>query len=660
MLGKVVDWLDRRIGISVVTNSDGILLRRRFAALQRQLPWLYAILLANLLGLQITLADERSVPALPTLVMCAIIAVRGLRWMRNRGEQLPLQQIQLEMRKTFLIAAIFCSGFALWACWLFASVGADHLIELVLFTGLAAVGSTYAMTGFPGGARVPLLILIVPLMAMLILTGEPSNIGIAVSMTIVSGVTLRLLNVHDDAFVRFVKSYIQIEAEQKRAVEAERFAVEEQSRVQLIANSDALTGLTNRRGFLASFDHMSSTDKASLALILIDLDGFKPINDTFGHASGDALLVNVSRRLQSLPFRGNLVARLGGDEFAMVCQCDSASEAFAAASGAVAALNIPFSIDGRTLSIAACAGVSFQRDDNLADAMRRADMALYKSKKCGRGHVTLFSEDMERDVQRRRSIEQALREPGIDNEIDVAFQPIFRLDSLEICSFEALARWSHSQLGWISPAEFIPITEQISVHESMSEALLRRAANAAHHWPAHIRLSFNLSAVQLCAAGTAERILSVLDDQDFDAHRLQIEVTETALLADFDVARDNISKMRECGVSIVLDDFGAGYSSVNYLRQIQFETVKLDGSLLSGASDQAGGMPLLRGVLALCRAIGLPCVAEHIEDQQQLDQLRRLGCQFGQGYLLSPPLSTDAAAALAGSTVIAARNQAAA
>ena len=659
MFGLVIGWLDRKIGISILTNSDGILLKRRFDALQRQIPWLYAILLANLLGLQIVLADERSIPAVPTVVMCAIIVIRGHRWLRIKGELLLLNEIQREMRRTFLLASLYCLGFTCWSCWLFATVGADHLIEIVLFTGLAAVGCTYAMTGYPGGARVPLLILMGPLMTMLVLTGDPSSIGIAVSMTIVSGVTLRLLNVHDDAFVGLVRSNIQIAAEQKRAVEAERLAVQEQSRVQLIANSDALTGLTNRRGFLAAFDHLDSADKASLALILIDLDGFKPINDTFGHASGDALLVSVSRRLQSLPLRGSLVARLGGDEFAMVCQCESASEAYAAASEAVASLLIPFSIDGRTLSVAACAGVSFQRDDNLGEGMRRADIALYRSKKCGRGHVTLFTEDMERDVERKRSIEQALREPGIDNEIDVAFQPIFKLDSMEISSFEALARWSHSQLGWISPAEFIPITEQISVLESMSEALLRRAANAAHDWPKQVRLSFNLSAVQLCAAGTAERILSVLDDQDFDARRLQIEVTETALLADFDVARENISALRQCGVSIVLDDFGAGYSSINYLRQIHFEAVKLDGSLLTGA-DQAGGLPLLKGVLALCQAINLPCVAEHIENQRQLDQLRRLGCQYGQGYLLSPPLAAHEAAVLAGAKFTAVRRKAAA
>lgn len=658
MLGRLIGWLDRTIGIAILTSSDGILLKQRFAALQRQVPWLYAILLANLLGLQITLADEPSIPLIPTLVMCAIIVVRGSRWVRIRGEQLLLNEIQREMRRTFLLASLFCAAFAIWSCWLFASVGADHLIEIVLLTGLAGVGCTYAMTGFPGGARVPLVILLMPLIAMLLLTGEPANIGIAVSMTIVSGVTLRLLNVHDDAFVGLVRSNIQIAAEQKRAVEAERLAIQEQSRVQLLANSDALTGLTNRRGFLASFDHLSSEDKAGLALILIDLDGFKPINDTFGHASGDALLVSVSRRLQSLPLRGILVARLGGDEFAMVCKCESAAEAYAAATEAVASLHIPFSIDGRTLSVAACAGVSFQGEDNLSEGMRRADIALYRSKDCGRGHVTLFTEDMERDVQRKRSIEQALREPGIDSEIDVAFQPIFKLDSMEISSFEALARWSHSELGWISPAEFIPITEQISVLESMSEALLRRAANAAHNWPRHIRLSFNLSAVQLCASGTADRILSVLDDQDFDARRLQIEVTETALLADFDVARENISALRERGVSIVLDDFGAGYSSINYLRQIHFEAVKLDGSLLTGA-DKAGGLPLLRVVLALCRAIGLPCVAEHIESQQQLDQLRRLGCQFGQGYLLSPPLAAHEAAVLAGARFGSARNRAA-
>jgi diguanylate cyclase (GGDEF)-like protein len=412
MLVGLITIFDRLIGTSVVTRSDGILLRRRYAALQRQQPWLYAILLANLLGLHVALSEDKSVPLEPTVVMTVIIVIRAIRWFRDRRGHRQLAHVQREMRKTFVIAALFNLAFACWTCWLFLNVGASHLNEIVLFAGLAAVGCTYAMTGFPGGARIPLLVLLIPLEAMLVLTREPSKIGIAFSIMIVSGVTLRLLNVHDDAFVKLVRSYVQIGAERKRAVEAEQIAVEERAHVQILANRDVLTGLMNRRGFLYSLEQLNSLERRRLALVLIDLDGFKPINDTFGHPSGDAILIEVSRRLQALGLRGNAVSRLGGDEFALLCQCDDAREACDVASRAVATLGVLYAVDGRTLTISASAGVSFEGDDSPTDAMRRADLALYESKRIGRGQVTLFTSELEYGLRRRRLIEQALREPA--------------------------------------------------------------------------------------------------------------------------------------------------------------------------------------------------------------------------------------------------------
>jgi diguanylate cyclase (GGDEF)-like protein len=381
------------------------------------------------------------------------------------------------------------------------------------------------------------------------------------------------------------------------------------------------------------------------ALILFDLDGFKPINDTFGHPAGDALLIEVSQRLQGLD-RGGSIARLGGDEFALLCDCADQASAMQVAKRAVEVISDPFIIGGRKMVISACAGVSVQTADELADAMLRADVALYSAKRSGRGKVAIFSNAMQQKFKRRTSIEQALRDPGLADSIDLAFQPIYDLGTMELRSFEALARWRHSELGWIPPSEFIPITEQISLLEDMSNALLRRAARAARRWPCKIRLSFNLSATQLCSPGTATDLLSIIADEGLPSTRLQIEVTETALLADLEVARQNLSQLRDEGVGIVLDDFGAGYSSISYLREMSFDTVKLDGSLISSITRLDSGLPLLRGVLALCQAMGQQCVAEHIETERELALLRRLGCRYGQGYLLSPPVDVEEALAL--------------
>lgn len=301
------------------------------------------------------------------------------------------------------------------------------------------------------------------------------------------------------------------------------------------------------------------------------------------------------------------------------------------------------------MRISACAGVSYQQDDKVGDAIRRADIALYDAKRRGRGMASLFSAEMERDVQRRTTIEQALREPGLAANIQLLFQPIFELRSMELSSFEALARWRHPELGWISPAEFIPITEQVSILHEISDALLTRAASTARGWPDKIRLCFNLSPVQLCSPTTASDVLALVEQEQLNPCRLEIEVTETALLADFDAARANLSALREKGIRIVLDDFGAGYSSIGYLREIKFDTIKLDGSLISSMSDIDTGLPLVRGVLELCRATGHDCVAEHIETAQQLHLLRQLGCRYGQGFGLCEPVAANVAAAMVSS-----------
>ena len=209
-----------------------------------------------------------------------------------------------------------------------------------------------------------------------------------------------------------------------------------------------------------------------------------------------------------------------------------------------------------------------------------------------------------------------------------------------------------SELGWISPAEFIPLTEQISTIEQLSESLLRRSALAALSWPAAVKLSFNLSPVQLSTVGSGERVLRIISNVGFPAHRLQVEVTETALLADFETARNNLAVLRGAGASVVLDDFGAGYASIGYLREFNFDAIKLDGSLVTSITEVGPALLLLRGVLALCQAMGRQCIAEHIETRAQLRILRQLGCRYGQGFGLARPMNAALAKELATPKVI--------
>jgi predicted signal transduction protein with EAL and GGDEF domain len=346
---------------------------------------------------------------------------------------------------------------------------------------------------------------------------------------------------------------------------------------------------------------------------------------------------------------------MGGDEFALlVPACASRAAAGRLGTRISFELRRPYEVDGREFRLSGGCGLLLiePEERDLTLALGRCDTALYRAKQRGRGEFALFTSDMEAVTRRRAALERALRDPAVHDQVRLVYQPIWELETLTLSSFEALARWDHPELGAVAPAEFIPITEQINAVEAIGDTLLRIGAAESQRWPDPVRLSFNLSAVQLCSANAAARILDAIAGARLDASRLELEVTETALLVDFEAARANLKLLREAGARIVLDDFGAGYASICYLREIDFDAIKLDGALVASAAASPAGLRLLRGVVQLCASLAVPCVAEHIETADQLDLLRRLGCRYGQGYLLSRPLPADEACALAAASAV--------
>jgi diguanylate cyclase (GGDEF)-like protein len=475
--------------------------------------------------------------------------------------------------------------------------------------------------------------------------------GIAICVVIL--LILRLLWIHNQGFRELVESRTAISLERERAQRAERLAKAEKAKARLIADTDPLTGLANRRAFLRALSrHAAGLARSGrgFALAMVDLDGFKPINDTFGHATGDRVLQGIGERLARAGGEGAFIARTGGDEFALLLpRVRDVAAADQAGAAICLALQEPFVVDGREFRISGCCGITLLKRGDCAveEALIRADTALYRAKEGGRSGVAVFTQEMHEIHRRRVLVEKALRLPETLDRIGLVFQPITDLATGELKALEALARWHDDTLGRIPPDQFIPVAEQINVIEPISDKLLAQAAAEAARWASAVRLSFNVSAVQLCTAGSAARILAILERAGLDPRRLQVEVTETALLADFEVARDNLSALRTAGARIVLDDFGAGHASISYLREMQFDGVKLDGALIATVADSLRSRRLLKGVLDLCSALGLPSVAEHIETDEQLRLLREMGCREGQGYLLSPPLHAEAAAALA-------------
>jgi diguanylate cyclase (GGDEF)-like protein len=633
------------------------LLVERYRALQRQIPLLYLIALANFLGLHLSASGQIDQVWHPANLLSLIVLVRLVHWVRTRRRTLAPEAILAELRKTWVIAAVFSGLFSYWAIQLFITGTAAQQNHVVLFASLASIGCAYGLSSFPSAARLPLMLFALPLALTLVARGGTANVAVGISLILITLLLLRLLDVHNRGFTELVRSRSEIEAERERAQTAEAAALAEKARVKQVADSDPLTGLANRRAFLAALeDEVGRSGRSAPAtLVMVDLDGFKPINDTFGHATGDAVLCEVGARLIHAGGAGSLIARMGGDEFALlVPSCSTRAAALRLGELVAAELRRPYRVDGREFRLSGGCGLLLldPTERDLALALGRCDTALYAAKQRGRGESALFTRDMERVTRRRAALELALRHPAVHDQVGLVFQPIFELATMQLRSLEALARWRHPELGDISPGEFIPITEQINAVEAIGATLLGRAAVEAAHWPDAVRLSFNLSAVQLCSASSAARILKTVASAGLDPSRLQLEVTETALLVDFDSARGNLRLLREAGAQIILDDFGAGYASISYLREIDFDAIKLDGSLVVAAPGSRPAMRLLRGVVDLCASIGVPCVAEHVETEAQLDLLRRLNCRYGQGFLLSPPLRSEAARELVRSKVI--------
>jgi diguanylate cyclase (GGDEF)-like protein len=649
--------LDRWIGLPHETERERVFLIEKLAAFIPRMPWIYAILLVNLGGLLVSLSWNVPYLLSAGVAMFVVLSARLTHWWRMPQQELTYQRALRELRRLFLLGNALSVCYCVWILSIYRQSGNDARNNIIMFGSLAAMGCAYALSPLASAAKVPLYALALPLALVMVASGQTVHVAMGMTLVTLIFVTLKLIRAQNLTFTRLINARFDIELEKQRAEAAERRAVIERSLARKLADTDVLTGLANRRALLAEVDRRSHEREGAIAVALLDLDGFKAINDTFGHTTGDELLIAVARRLCDLTRdEGALVARLGGDEFAILFHHSSHADAEHIIATAIEQLGEPYTHCERSLMVSACAGIAFRDRAEIdpAHIIRMADIALFSAKRKGRGVVEIFSRSLEMDAKRRAEIELALRAPGVENDIELAFQPIVDLATLQVCSFEALARWRHSELGWISPSEFIPITEQISVVERISEALLTRAAGEAVRWPESIRLSFNLSAVQLCSDKSAQRILRLVAEAGLAPSRLQLEVTETALLGDFDAARRNLAQLGEAGVRLVLDDFGAGYASISYLREMKFDAIKLDGSLVSAATADRGGLQLLKGVLDLCRAVGLPCVAEHVETEQQVATLRLLGCQYGQGYWLARPMPAEDAQRVAQAGTVAA------
>ncbi len=416
-----------------------------------------------------------------------------------------------------------------------------------------------------------------------------------------------------------------------------------EAEIRYRAHHDALTGLGNRVLFREKVDaavRELPQEGESCAVLCIDLDGFKTVNDTLGHWVGDELLKEIGARLQSVAPPHATVARLGGDEFAILLPApatpvDTASLAREVIESA-ARIN---TIQGRDVSVGASVGIAYgDRVTEFDELMRRADLALYRSKSDGRGTWRVFDAEMDAVAQARRQLELDLRRALNVGDFELYFQPIVNLKSMRVTCFEALIRWNHATRGVVSPGEFISVAEETGLIVPLGEWAMREACRQAMRWPSEIRVAVNLSPVQLSRGNVVAAIVSALASSGLQADRFEIEITESALLEKTEQTLQTLNQLRSLGVRISMDDFGTGYSSLNYLRSFPFDKIKIDKSFVKDVQFDDDSRAIVAAISELGDRFGLRTTAEGVETTQQLSYVIDRGCSEVQGRLFSMPV----------------------
>ncbi|MES1199911.1 MAG: EAL domain-containing protein [Pseudomonadota bacterium] len=403
---------------------------------------------------------------------------------------------------------------------------------------------------------------------------------------------------------------------------------------------DALTGLPNRRHLKESLPaYLDASIDGRLAVIAVDLDRFKPINDLYGHGVGDLLLVKIAKMLTEEASDQGLVARLGGDEFILVLPFVSEDVLIARLSALAAKFEAPIELGGHEVSVGATFGVALSPADGLDPEalMRRADIALYRAKDSGRGGFAFFEADMDKRVEERAALENDLRVAVRHGGVIPHFQPLVDLASGEVQGYEILARWRHPIRGPIDPAVFIKIAEETGLIGELTLNLLARSCRETLDWPGAPRISLNIAPIQMKDPALPQKLLKVLAQSGFPARRLEIEITEEALISDFNAARAILISLKNLGVAIALDDFGTGYSSLRHLRELPFDQIKIDQSFVHSLEESQDAATLVRTIVQMAKGLGLAVTAEGVETEDQARRLKALGCERGQGFMLGEP-----------------------
>ena len=503
----------------------------------------------------------------------------------------------------------------------------EAAVEVLLVTNALCYGVAVCArnAGRPKIALGQLSLVSLPIIVAAFISGSIAYITLALTIMLLIP-AMATISMHDFRILRD-----SIASAEASATLAEK--------MQTLARTDVVTGLANRAGLKHAMVEMmmTVTDEDKLALIWIDLDKFKEVNDLLGHPVGDRLLAEVARRLRDVCPPEATVARFGGDEFVIFAPIIDRKDSERIASEIHAEIMRPVRVDGDRLEVRASLGVALWPEDSreIDTLMKGADLALYHAKVGGRAQTQFFDPSMTRDLIRRREIEGELRAAISSDQLSIFFQPIIDLKTGKIRCFEALVRWFHPEKGELRPDEFIPVAEETGLIVTLGNWITAQAAKAAAQWPHDVSLAVNLSPLQIRAPGAALGILNALREAQLDPSRLELEVTESLFVDDNVATTAFIEDLSERGVQFALDDFGTGYSSLGYVNRYPFSKIKVDRSFISGDNVGKKSDAIIRAVAEMGSRLGMDIVAEGLEEVEQVQWVKDAGCTLGQGYYFS-------------------------
>ncbi|MBE7733630.1 putative bifunctional diguanylate cyclase/phosphodiesterase [Devosia faecipullorum] len=612
----------------------------QWRALSRQIPLLYAMLVANTLIVAWT--HVHVAPAELTIYIPAVLTflcvVRTIGWWRSRNAQLSVGQARSRLLAMVWMAAGLAVGFTAWSLSLFPFGDAYMRSQIAFYMGITTIGCMFCLMHVRAAALVVGILVLFPFTLFFITSGQPTFIAIAINMALVITALLIILLGNNKDFAELVESR---NAMVQRQLETQRL-LDENHR---LANIDSLTGLPNRRNFdqrLAAALAEAEITHCPIAVARFDLDDFKSVNQIFGHSTGDRVLIEVARRINALRRPDTFVARLDSNSFALVMQGPVDETSMADCGEKLcAAMRKPFDMPAGPIRLSASAGFAASCPGDTAHSLfDRADYANSAAKRNARGDAVVFLDQHASEITKVRRMEHLLHTAKLDDEIYILLQPQFDVALGVTTGFEALARWRSPVLGEVSPAEFIPMAERTGQICRITQIVLGKALAVSELLPAKMRLSVNLSANDIGSATAIEQIVARVSAHSKPC-RLDFEITETAVMRDLDQANRSLLALLNLGARIALDDFGTGHSSLTHVQKLPLHRIKIDRSFVMEVTSDPASRAIVKTMVDLCRNLGISCVFEGIETEQQLEALVSLGGQVMQGYLFGRPMPPE-------------------